>query len=257
MTRPSAPVPTAPTLIVGCAGWSVPAALAACLPDGESHLERYAHRFDGVEINSSFHRPHLPATYRRWAATVPDGFRFSVKMPRSISHIGRLAGGQTALQEFLGQVDELGCKLGCLLLQLPPSLAYVPSVALAFFDLLERLHRGPVACEPRHASWFEPHVARALRERGVSRVAADPARHPRAAVPAGDGRLQYYRLHGAPRVYYDAYSTEALCSLARRLRRPSDTTVLRWCIFDNTARGQAMANALDLLERLQYTLPSE
>lgn len=257
MTRPSAPVPTAPTLIVGCAGWSVPAALTACLPDGESHLERYARRFDGVEINSSFHRPHLPATYRRWAATVPDGFRFSVKMPRSISHIGRLAGGQTALQEFLGQVDELGCKLGCLLLQLPPSLAYVPSVALAFFDLLERLHRGPVACEPRHASWFEPHVARALRERGVSRVAADPARHPRAAVPAGDGRLQYYRLHGAPRVYYDAYSTEALCSLARRLRRPSDTTVRRWCIFDNTARGQAMANALDLLERLQYTLPSE
>lgn len=248
---------TMPGLIVGCAGWSIPTASTARVPDGESHLERYACRFNGVEINSSFYRAHLPSTYRRWAAAVPDGFSFAVKMPRAISHEGRITDVEPALRVFLGQVHELGSKLGCLLLQLPPGLTYTRSVALDFFDLLATLHGGPVACEPRHASWFEHDVARDLRERGVSRVAADPARHPRAGVPAGNQNLQYYRLHGSPRVYYDTYSAKDLRSIERRLRRPSETTVQRWCIFDNTASGHAMANGLDLVERLEDTMTSD
>ncbi|MEO7051548.1 MAG: DUF72 domain-containing protein [Rhodanobacter sp.] len=240
-----------PALIIGCAGWAIPTALAGRFPDGNSHLERYAQRFNGVEINSSFYRPHLPATYRRWAASVPPDFRFAVKMPRAISHEGRLLDTGAALRTFLGQVDELGLKLGCLLLQLPPSLAYTPSIALAFFEQLARLHQGPVACEPRHPSWFHPAVARALRERGVARVAADPAQQQRAAVPTGDERLQYYRLHGSPRIYCDAYSTTALRAIERRLRRPSHSCAQRWCVFDNTALGHAVANGLDLVERLR------
>ena len=250
----SVPGPCQPALIVGCAGWSIPTALACRFPGGDSHLERYAQRFNGVEINSSFYRPHLPATYRRWAASVPADFRFAVKLPRAVSHEGRLLHTEPALQTFLGQVDELGFKLGCLLLQLPPSLAYTPAGALPFFDQLTRLHPGPVACEPRHASWFQPAVARALRERGVSRVAADPARHARAAVPAGDARLQYFRLHGSPRVYYDAYSDAALRAIEHRLRRPGRTGSQRWCVFDNTALGHAVANGLDLVERLADAL---
>ena len=239
-----------PTLFIGCAGWSIPTALAARFPEGNSHLERYAQRFDCVEINSSFYRPHLPATYRRWAASVPAAFRFAVKMPRAISHEARLRDCAAALRIFLGQVDELGAKLGCLLLQLPPSLAYAPSEALPFFDQLIRLHHGPVACEPRHLSWFHPAVDRVLRERGIARVAADPVRYPRAAVPAGAARLQYFRLHGSPRIYYDAYSDAALRSIERRLRRPRRDCAQRWCIFDNTALGHAVANGLDLIERL-------
>lgn len=237
-------------LFIGCAGWSIPSALASRFPEGNSHLERYAQRFDCVEINSSFYRPHLPATYRRWAASVPAAFRFAVKMPRAISHEARLRDCEPALRIFLGQVDELDAKLGCLLLQLPPSLAYAPSEALPFFDQLVRLHQGPLACEPRHLSWFHPAVDRALHERGISRVAADPARHPRAAVPAGDPRLQYFRLHGSPRIYYDAYADTALRGIERRLQRPRRGCAKRWCIFDNTALGHAVANGLDLIERI-------
>ncbi|MEO6801541.1 MAG: DUF72 domain-containing protein [Rhodanobacter sp.] len=218
-------------------------------PDGGSHLERYAQRFNCVELNSSFHRPHLPATYRRWAASVSPGFRFAVKMPRSISHEARLRNSGTLLRAFLDQVHELGTKLGCLLLQLPPSLAYEPSQALSFFDQLTHLYDGRVACEPRHGSWFHPAVDRALRERGVARVAADPARCLRAAVPGGDHDLEYFRLHGSPRTYYDAYSDATLRRIERRLRRPGHD-VQRWCVFDNTALGHAVANGLDLLEWL-------
>ena len=82
----------APSLYVGCAGWSISAAYANEFPDGKSHLARYAQVFNAVEINSSFYRPHLPATYRRWSATVPKTFRFAVKMPRSIETRARTTG---------------------------------------------------------------------------------------------------------------------------------------------------------------------
>lgn len=240
-----------PMIHVGCAGWSIPAAHAIAFPPRSSQLARYAEVFNSVEINSSFYRTHLPATYRRWAVSVPGSFRFAVKMPRTISHQSRLRDCVSLLENFLGEVDCLDSKLGYLLLQLPPSLAWDPSIGLPFFDLLRRLHRGPVACEPRHATWFQPVVDRALRERGIARVAADPARVPRAAVPGGDRSMQYLRLHGTPRIYYDSYPDAVLQRISRRLQRPSPHTTQRWCIFDNTALGQAVANALSVLQHLR------
>ncbi|WP_426702616.1 DUF72 domain-containing protein [Rhodanobacter sp. Col0626] len=239
-----------PVVFVGCAGWAIPALHADRFPSGASHLQRYAQVFNCVEINSSFYRPHLPSTYRRWSDTVPAGFRFAVKMPRTISHQARLSDDEPALQAFLAQVDQLGEKLGCLLLQLPPSLVYAPTVALPFFDTLRRLHSGPVVCEPRHASWFTAQVNRCLDERGIARVAADPARLPRAALPAGDPTLQYLRLHGSPRMYYDSYSDAVLQQVADRLQRTSRRTAQRWCIFDNTANGHAIPNALAVADRV-------
>jgi uncharacterized protein YecE (DUF72 family) len=239
------------SLYIGTAGWSIPAACASHFPDDGSHLERYAQVFNAVEINSSFYRPHLPATYRKWADAVPVDFRFAVKMPRTISHLAKLKACQPMLDSFLAPVEYLDEKLGCLLLQLPPSLAYDPGIALPFFDLLRQAHRGPVACEPRHVSWFSAPATRALQVRGIARVAADPARNPRAALPAGDRSMQYLRLHGSPRMYYDTYPDSALQRVARRLQRPDPRTDMRWCIFDNTALGHATANALGLVELTQ------
>jgi uncharacterized protein YecE (DUF72 family) len=75
-----------PEIYVGVAGWSISKEHAARFPVEGSHLERYAQVFNAVEINSSFYRPHRPQTYAPWAASVPDGFRFAVKMPREITH---------------------------------------------------------------------------------------------------------------------------------------------------------------------------
>ena len=208
-----------------------------------------------MEINSSFYRSHQPATYLRWAASVPDDFRFAVKMPRTISHQARLFECDALLPAFLDEVQRLGSKLGCLLLQLPPSLAYSASVALPFFEMLRRLHHGPVACEPRHASWFVPAADRQLKDQHISRVAADPARVPRAAVPAGDPAMQYLRLHGSPRIYYDSYPEPTLQRISLKLRRPASHTAQRWCIFDNTALGHATSNALDLVDYLGDSEP--
>ena len=85
---------------IGCAGWSIPSRHAHLFGEGESHLTRYATRFDVVEINSTFHRPHQPRTFERWAASVPREFRFSVKLPRWITHDARLYGTGDALTAF-------------------------------------------------------------------------------------------------------------------------------------------------------------
>ncbi|MBV9271007.1 MAG: DUF72 domain-containing protein, partial [Candidatus Eremiobacteraeota bacterium] len=73
-------------LYVGTAGWSVPKDVRQEFsPDGPA-LQRYAGRFDCVEINSTFYRTHRPSTFERWANSVPGGFRFSLKMPKAVTH---------------------------------------------------------------------------------------------------------------------------------------------------------------------------
>lgn len=231
---------------VGCAGWSLPHAEQAEFPDAGSHLERYASRFKAVEINSSFHRPHRPATYARWSASVPPYFRFSVKIPKAVTHGLRLQQTGELLESFLLEVAGLGEKLGCLLVQLPPSLAFDPAVATDFFADLRSRSPAPLACEPRHASWFDPAADDLLRELQVARVAADPARVPEAMEPGGWRGLSYYRLHGSPRMYYSAYSEEYIAALASRVQADAGAGRDVWCIFDNTTLGAATRNALDL-----------
>jgi uncharacterized protein YecE (DUF72 family) len=229
---------------VGCAGWSILGRHAAHFPAAGSHLQRYAAVFDAVEINSSFYRPHKATTYAGWAAAVPADFRFAVKMPRAFSHDARLAVDARVLQGFLAPVRELGDRLGPLLLQLPGSLPFERAVALRFLDRLRRAHAGAVVVEPRHASWFAAPVAQALRERGIGRVAADPVRVPRAAVPGGAHAIEYVRLHGSPRMYYDEYPAAALARVVRRALHDDPRVRERWVMFDNTAQGHAVADAL-------------
>jgi uncharacterized protein YecE (DUF72 family) len=200
-----------------------------------------------VEINSSFHRAHRPATYARWAASVPEHFRFSVKAPRAISHERRLVGTEALLEDFLSGVSALGEKLGCVLIQLPPSLEFDRVSAESFLRSLRVRHTGPVALEPRHASWFTGEISEFLDMHRVTRVAADPALVSAAGVPGGWSGTAYYRLHGSPRVYYSAYDDHYLRALVGRLMRAAGEGRDVWCIFDNTAAGAALGNALRLI----------
>ena len=231
---------------IGCAGWSLPTAAQLHFAAQGSHLERYASRLNAVEINSSFYRPHGRATYERWAAAVPPGFRFSVKLPRTITHDCRLAGTDALLDEFMAQATGLGDRLGCLLVQLPPSLQFQARMAAGFFDALRRRHDGMIAVEPRHASWFAPAVDGWLAQRRVSRVLADPVRHDGGQGPGGWPEGIYLRLHGSPRMYYSSYGADLLQALARRIALAACKGRELWCIFDNTAGGAAAHNAVAL-----------
>lgn len=232
---------------IGCAGWALTRNAAGGFAQHGSHLERYAQVFSCVEINSSFYRPHQSKTYARWAASVREGFRFSVKMPREITHTRRLQGCDKALDAFLAAVVCLGDKLGYLLVQLPPSLALDVDVASTFLRSLRDRTPVPVALEARHASWFGVEGDTLMRLAEVDGVLAHPAPVPPVDVASPSA---YWRLHGAPKVYYSAYDDAFIQSVAQQIRTARTAGSDVWCIFDNTAAGEAIPNALSLMRVL-------
>lgn len=185
----------------------------------------------------------LPAASRGDLCALGSGdagdFTFAVKMPRAISHESRLKDAGEPLRRFVGECGALGGKLGCILVQLPPSLVLDTTAAERFFADLRALYSGKAACEPRHASWFTPATEALLQRHRIARVAADPIPKSvpdNAARPGGFDGFAYWRLHGSPRIYYSDYDRAFLKAL---LLKDGD-----WCIFDNTALGHATANAL-------------
>ena len=251
------PTPSHPAHVtrIGTAGWTLPKLHAQHFPAEGTHLERCSRVFNCAEINSSFHRPHQRKTWERWAQSTPPDFRFSVKIPKTITHSAQLTNCGALLQEFFEQARGLGEKLGPLLVQLPPKLAFDEGIAHEFFTTLRELHppeptSGFIALEPRHSSWFAPPVDRLLRSFEIARVAAHPAKaSPLAGTPGGWTGLCYWRLHGAPRTYYSAYDAEFLQQLAEQAR--SSSCAEQWVIFDNTALGHATGNALELQQLMQ------
>jgi uncharacterized protein YecE (DUF72 family) len=235
-------------ILVGRVGWSLRKEHKKRFPSGDSHLARYSQRFPAVEIDSSFKQDHRPSTYDRWADTVPQDFKFSVKMTRQVTHETRLK-DPSLLEDFLHRVTRLGDKLGPLLIQLPPSLEYDPQAVEIFFTALRERFAGEVVCEPRHEGWFDSQPEDILADFEVARVAADPAPAPGADQPAGWGGLFYYRLHGSPVMYYSSYSEDYLKALLAELKEHA-RSASTWCIFDNTARGAGTENALWLLEHI-------
>ena len=208
----------------------------------QTHLAYYAENFPCVEINSSFHRTIRPSTYERWRAETPAHFRFSVKMPRSITHEGGLRRCAAAVSSFYEEICHLQPKLGAVLVQLPPSLEFSAAIVRSFFNRVPRLPRTMVTCEPRHTSWFSKAADEALSRVEVTRVAADPARCVGADVPGGALRFAYFRWHGAPHMYYSKYSDAQLESFAVKVKAAAAKDT--WCMFDNTARHAAWDDAL-------------
>jgi uncharacterized protein YecE (DUF72 family) len=231
---------------IGTAGWGIPTRYAGAFPSEGSHLERYAQLFNAAEINSSFHKPHQRKTYERWADSVPPSFRFAVKLPKAVTHDARLEDIDGPLDRFAGEVTGLGDRLGVLLVQLPPALAFDAGVFDRFLAALRECLDAPVALEPRHASWFSSEVDQMLKAQRIARVAADPPLHG-ATAPGGWGELAYYRWHGTPRIYYSDYDPATLAAISARLDAAQARGIATWCIFDNTASGAALGNALAML----------
>jgi uncharacterized protein YecE (DUF72 family) len=240
-------------IFVGTAGWSIPRALADTFSAEGSHLQRYSGVMSCAEINTSFYRDHSIATYEKWAAATPRGFRFSVKVPQVITHELALRRPRAPLRQFLVQIAGLGKKLGPILIQLPPSLEFKTRSARAFMEVLRDECSGAVVCEPRHASWFEPKAEAMLAAYHLGRVATDPTRLQAAKTPGGwlaraqehADAVAYFRLHGSPRKYWSRYEPEQIRQWAGAIAELSRRMPV-WSIFDNTASGAALANALEM-----------
>lgn len=239
-------VPVMHAIPIGTAGWSIPRQVADRFPNEGTSLERYAARFPVTEINSSFHRPHRLSTWQRWRDSVPENFRFSVKLPKTVTHQRKLVDCHPELDAFMAQAGVLKEKLAVVLVQLPPKLHFEAEIATGFFEALRERCQAKLVCEPRHVSWFTDEAAALLAQHKVCRVAADPAICEAAGTPSGWRGFSYWRLHGSPRMYRSSYA-DRIVSYAQALRGEAAARET-WCIFDNTASSAAASDALALIE---------
>jgi uncharacterized protein YecE (DUF72 family) len=237
-------------IYIGTASWNIPTLAKEFFANEGTHQQRYSRILNAVEINSSFYRTHKGNTYQRWAECVDDDFRFSAKLLRKFTHEQKLEGPWDDLPIVLSDILRLGIKFGVLLVQLPPSLKCNSMIAREFFRNLRENYSGNIVVEPRNTSWLSPAAENVFKQYSLGKVLADPELCPtEKETDFQYADLLYYRLHGSPDMYKSRYSQDYIKVLAGKLKRQSKSKPC-WCIFDNTARGFATLNALELKNHL-------
>jgi len=155
-------------------------------------LSEYGRQLATVEINYTFYRMPKPEFMERWAAQVPDDFRFSIKASRRITHDKRLKEVGELTGYLFDTCKVLGDKLGVVLFQLPPNLKADMERLSRFLELIPDGIR--VALEVRHPSWLEDEVYARLRERGVALVCNDQGEGEEAIPLVMTAPFAYLRL---------------------------------------------------------------
>ena len=267
--------------LIGVSGWRYKGWRGDFYPPGlvqRRELEYVASRMSSAEVNGSFYSLLRPSTYAGFRAQTPDDFVLAVKGGRYITHIRRLAAVDTALANFLASgVLALGPKLGPLLWQLPPSLAFDEARLTSFFALLprtsaeaaglavrhdaklgeDRVHLATDADRPlrhalevRHPSFCTDRTIGLLREHAIALVLADsPHKWPLLEQDTADFR--YVRLHGHPDLYASGYSPAELDMWAGKVQEWTGAGQDTYVYFDNDIRGHAPYDAVALLERVR------
>jgi uncharacterized protein YecE (DUF72 family) len=178
---------------IGTSGYNYPEWRGSFYPEKfptRKMLAYYAERFDTVEINYTFYRMPTEKLLDGWAAGTPDGFTFTLKAPRRITHDSKLRNCEELTLSFIRIASTLGGKLGVLLFQLPPNFKRDDAVLSAFLQTLPDGTRA--AFEFRHESWHDDTVFQALRARNVALCIADSEKMSTPVVATAD--YSYFRL---------------------------------------------------------------
>ncbi|MGG6296985.1 DUF72 domain-containing protein [Leptolyngbya sp. AN02str] len=140
-------------------------------------LKLYGQRFFAVEGNTTFYSVPDAETVQRWASEVPDGFKFCPKLPRTVTHQGKLMDHVPEAIAFLERMEGLGDRLGPIFAQLPPSYGPEYLEDLTAFVQAWPHERAQLAVEVRHFDWFlgseATELTLLLSNAGVGRVVLD------------------------------------------------------------------------------------
>ncbi|MDD2058163.1 DUF72 domain-containing protein [Pseudomonas sp. GD03860] len=230
---------------IGISGWRYGPWRGVFYPEGlrqQDELSFASRAVNSIEINGTFYALQRPERFAQWAADTPEGFVFSVKAPRYITHMRRLRDIAEPLANFYASGPlMLGAKLGPTLWQFPPSMKFDPAL---FDDFLAQLPRTAAqagklaqqsprltppdnvpaspgqalrhAVEIRHPSFVTPEFVALLRRHDVALVVADTAgKWPQ--VEDVTSTFIYLRLHGDKQLYRSGYSDPALQRWYKRI----------------------------------------
>jgi uncharacterized protein YecE (DUF72 family) len=238
----------------GTSGLVLPVPNKAAFPENfrdQPRLAYYASLFNSLEINSSFYKVPMRSTFEKWAATVPEGFQFTVKLGRHITHERGFIFNPKDIDSFLTAANGLGHKKGCLLIQFPPSLHQNDHNTQQLEILLQSClqsdpsHSWKLAVEFRHSSWYIPAIHRLLDTHWASIVLHDmPASG--VATPNENGFI-YIRLHGPAGDYKGGYPNDQLGVYAKRVKGWLAEGKDVYMYFNNTI-GDAVANCRAMMK---------
>jgi len=205
----------------------------------------YARSFDTVEINSTFYHLHNASVFEHWQQQAPDGFLYSIKASRIITHNQRLEGCQDTLETFLSRTSLLGETLGPVLFQLPPSFSLDLSRFESFLALLPQ--GFSYAMEFRNPTWLTEEVFALLERFGVALCIHDMS--PLQVPLRITAKFVYLRFHGDVDHTGD-YPLETLALWAERMKAWQRNGLAVFAYFNNDASGMAVRNALTVKQLL-------
>jgi uncharacterized protein YecE (DUF72 family) len=261
-----------PRIHVGIGGWTFAPWRGVFYPKGLPHAQELtyaANHLTSIEINGTFYRTQTPATFRKWASEVPDGFVFAVKGHQRVTHRRELKEAGESIDHFLNSgVLELGDRLGPLLWQFPPFKKFDEADFASFLELLPKEFGGRRlrhVVEVRHASFCVPEFVRLLRRFETPVVFSEHEKYPAIADVAGD--FLYLRLQKADDTLETGYPLDAIAAWAARIsgwldgRAPADLPHVEstpaqtrprdvFAYFIHEGKVRAPAAAMALIEKL-------
>jgi uncharacterized protein YecE (DUF72 family) len=247
-------------LIFGTSGWSYKEWVGPFYKTSTKMFSHYTRFFNTAEINSTFYRYPSESMVYGLNRSSPKGFIFSAKLPRLITHEKRLKPEEKVenhLLRFLELLNPLKArgKLGCILIQLPPSFAYERDRdnLQAFLEMIPDGY--DFAAEFRHPSWMRRETWKLLKRHSVAYCVVDePLLPPDIHVTAD---FAYFRWHGrGMKPWYDYhYSDEELAAWVPRITQTRSTVDKVYGYFNNHYHGYAIENCIEILEMLNATKP--
>ena len=211
------------TVRIGIGGWTYEPWRGVFYPDGlvqRRELEYAAQHLTAIEINATFYGRQKPASWRKWAEAVPEGFQFTVKASRYSTARKVLAEGADSIEKFLNQgFTELGDKLGPILWQFAPTKHFERDDFARFLDLIPDSQDGVAlrhALEIRHESFADPTFFELARTRNMAVVFADSDEYP--CIDEATADFSYARLQRTEESVETGYDDKALDAWADRAR---------------------------------------
>lgn len=251
-------------LYIGTSGWHYNDWIGTFYPKditGYNELRYHAEHFNTVENNSSFYRNSKESTYKTWDRMTPDGYKFSIKVNKAITHQAKLEltnDVRMKIDYVLESTQVLGAKLGAIVIQLPASFRYDLTKLETFLQFFRqqvdtRAYRFDVAIEFRNKYWLVKETYAVLRKYNVALVAGQSSRYPLAREVTAD--IAYVRMHGPDKLFASKYTHEQLAEWAEYIRQISDRVKRIYVYFNNDFYGYAIDNAKELASMLHPGRP--
>lgn len=254
-------------IVVGTSGFSYRDWKGTFYPQGikqDGLLEYYARNFNAVELNFSYYRLPDPSLSMKLIQKAGNGFEFSIKAFRGMTHDISRESLESITPLFLKGIKPFLDEgvLGAVLLQFPQSFHYTHENRLYLKSLIEQLAYCPVVVEFRQKEWFRDSVFRSLGELNAGFVCVDEPELP-SLIPSkaiNTSSLGYVRFHGrnsrnwygtdSTQRYDYMYSEDELRGWVPKIKAIAKNTDKVFVFFNNHAKAQAVNNAKMLINLL-------